>query len=174
MKTVVKIFVLPLLLATCLFAQVQAQSVTALSPRTSSTLTASVKSEISAFNQAWTKDFNSANVDALTKHYTDDAVLTEADGSSFKGTDAIKKHFEQMFEAVTATITSSVVTDIVVIDAGTVQTTGTYTGDIIVKETGEKKQVSGTFATLDKKENGEWKTVRELVSEDPSTDAIKK
>ncbi|MBK8923627.1 MAG: nuclear transport factor 2 family protein [Saprospirales bacterium] len=154
MKTQLKIAILPLFLFTlALNAGVFAQK--------------TVKQEIATAVNDWQKAYNAGNADALGAHYATDAVVTLADGSTLTGQDQVKEYFSTGFKSMSAEA-SVILSDVVDLGNGFAQTSGTYTIKSTMKEGGDTMQMSGNFSTLSRKEDGQWKIVRELVSEKPA------
>jgi uncharacterized protein (TIGR02246 family) len=106
-------------------------------------------------SERFARDLHDKNIDDVLLIYTPDAVFTDPDGKTFKGTDEIRKLYEQVTSAYDSDLhlhrTSFEQTHAFGIEHGT------YTETMHNRSTGATQEVHGTYVFLhERQSDGTW------------------
>ena len=122
---------------------------------------------IKAFTEKFVKAFNSQDVEAIKKMYTDDAVRIDTEGNKMEGADKIAAHFKDSFikNNVTLKVEHKSLNwsdaEHAFIAGGTYEVKGAQVVyDIEIHDTGKYSN------TMIKEKGGEWKIAKSVLTVD--------
>lgn len=125
-------------------------------------LTAAPPSPMQALDDAWMKAAKAGDVAAMTALYAPDAVVYPPDAMEVRGTDAIRKSWEDLFKAVTV---NDGKIEAVYETAGNIGVGwGRFTMTVTPKAGGPQEKWEGRATSVAKKINGKWLYVADHAS----------
>ena len=149
MKKIIQQVLLPAFIAIAFISPLKAQD---------------VKKEMLELTKKFETAYNKKDDKAIQAMHTKNAVRTGADGKTQTGNEEIRAEYErQLKDKVTIKIKHE--TEVTGAEDGSVTATGTWhvTGNT---QKGEKIDITGTYSNALIKENGQWKIIRSLVTQD--------
>jgi uncharacterized protein (TIGR02246 family) len=119
----------------------------------------------------WNQEFEARDLEKVTAHYTEDAVVMAPDLPACAGKEAIRSMLKAMF-ADPAMSLEFRISRVEIADSGDMASSqGSFT--VTATDPGAKAPVtsSGNYVTVYRKQAGEWKAVFDIASPGPAPEA---